>query len=175
MLAHLERAVRGVRRVVGLIGRSPALVSLAVAMRVSCAGAQATGPSLAPELRADAIVAQSTAFQLGGGAALSTGDYLWLGADVGFGVVTGRTLEPSASFDVTGRFHLDSDGDVHWAPYLVGGMTYRADRGARGALYLLIALGVHAPARAGIVPAVEAGLGGGVRVGIVLRRVSRRR
>jgi hypothetical protein len=175
MLAHVKRAVRGVRHVVGLIGRTAALVSLAVAMRVSSAGAQAAGPSLAPELRADAIVAQSTAWQLGGGAALQTGDYLWLGADVGLGVVTGRTLEPSASVDVTGRVHLDADGEAHWAPYLVGGLTYRADRGARGALYLLIALGVHAPARAGIVPAVEVGLGGGVRVGVVLRRVSRRR
>ncbi len=162
-------------RAVGPIGRATGLATLALAWRVSRADAQGTPPSITPEIRTDAIVARSTVFQVAAGAAIPTGDYLWVGADLGAGVVTGRAVEPSASLDVTGRLHLDSDGDTQWAPYLVGGMTYRADRGARGALYLLIALGVHAPARAGVVPALEVGLGGGVRAGIVLRRAARRR
>jgi hypothetical protein len=175
MLECARSVVRCFARVAGPVGRTVGLVSLACSLRVPRAAAQATTPSVAPEIRTDAIVARSTAFQLAAGAAIATGDYLWVGADLGVGVVTGRPLEPSASLDVTGRLHLDSDGDTQWAPYLVGGMTFRADRGARGALYLLIALGVHAPARAGIVPALEVGLGGGVRAGIVLRRATGRR
>jgi hypothetical protein len=151
------------------------MVGFVLALCVSRVDAQTATPSITPELRTDAVFARSTTFQLGGGAALQTGDYLWLGGDMGLGVVTGHTPEPSVSVQVTGRIHLDSDSEAHWAPYLVGGMTYQASRGAKGALYLLIALGMHAPARAGIVPAMEVGLGGGVRVGFVLRRARRRR
>jgi hypothetical protein len=139
-------------------------------MRASQLAAQETTASLAPEIRADALVARSPAYQLAAGAALPTGDYLWLGADLGAGIVAGPRLEPSARVDVTGRLWFDPNSETHWAPYLVGGMSYRADGGARGALYLLIAVGVHAPPSHGLVPALEVGLGGGVRVGIVIRR-----
>jgi hypothetical protein len=138
------------------------------------ASAQSADPTTQPELRADVIAARSTTLELAGGAAFPAGDDLLLGGDVGLGAVAGGGLgwRPGARLDVTGRLHLDRSTDTRWAPYLIAGTSYRVDTRARGALYLLAAVGVHAPATHGITSAIEAGLGGGVRVGVVLRRTT---
>jgi hypothetical protein len=157
----LGRAARGAS-----VARGAAV---ALFFLVHRAAAQAVTPIAEPELRTDVIAAHSTAFEAAGGVAFVTGDYLRLGGDLGLGVVTGggQRVRLGSRIDATGRFHLDSAA-THWGPYLVAGVSYRADARERGALYLLAALGVHAPATAGIVPAMEVGLGGGVRVGLVL-------
>jgi hypothetical protein len=138
--------------------------------------AQQSPSPMQPELRADAIVARATAVELGGGAVWPVGDYLRLGGDLAAGVVAraGAGGRLGARADAVGRFHFDQ-GAMRWAPYLVGGASYRADVRSRGALYLLVALGVEGPAARGVVPAVELGVGGGLRVGIALRRSARTR
>ena len=162
-------------RLVGHSGRSlriAQLAGLAASAWVRAAGAQGSAPVLQPEVRTDVIAARTTTVEVAGGAVYPAGDDLLMGADVGVGAVTGdgHGWRPAARLDVIGRLHLDPSTDMRWAPYLVGGASYRVDARARGALYLVAGLGVHAPATRGITPAIEASLGGGVRVGVVVRR-----
>jgi len=53
---------------------------------------------------------------------------------------------------------------------VAAGGSLRADERSHGRLYALAALGVEGPAAQHIRSALELGLGGGVRVGIALRR-----
>jgi hypothetical protein len=137
--------------------------------------AQRATRAVQPELRADIIVARATAGELAAGAVVPVGEYLRLGGDVGAGLVVGDRHGPRAGarLDAYGRFHLDPFGEARWAPYLVGGGSFRADARARGHLYLLTGLGVEGPTTGHVVPAFEIGLGGGVRIGVVLRRPAR--
>jgi hypothetical protein len=136
------------------------------------AWAQQSGSTIQPEIRVDLLAAHTTAGQLGAGAVGSAGEYLRVGGDLGAGVVGGdsRGVRLGARADVYGRFHLDPLAQSRWAPYLVAGGSFRADQRSRGQLYALAALGVEGPASHHVVPAFELGLGGGVRVGIALRR-----
>ena len=83
--------------------------------------------------------------------------------------VEGRT-------DLIARFSLDPFRQSRWAPYGGAGITgrYRTKLDGGSRAYLLVFLGLEGPlalgARSGIVPAVEVGLGGGARVGVILRR-----
>jgi hypothetical protein len=148
------------------------LLTLVVTPQIT---AQQSPSPMQPELRADAIVARATAVELGGGAVWPVGDHLRLGGDLAAGVVARAGGRLGARADAVGRFHFDQSGATRWAPYLVGGASYRADAQSRGALYLLVALGVEGPAARGVVPAVELGVGGGLRVGMALRRSMRTR
>ena len=150
------------RRVAGAVG-------LAVLASAATAGAQTSEAGVQPELRTDVIVGAATATEVAVGVAFPAGGYLRLAGDAGIGAVTGdgRSVRLGSRIDALGRFQLDP-GNRRWGPYLVGGVSYQADADRRGALYLLAAIGVHAAAGGGIVPAIEVGLGGGVRVGLVL-------
>ncbi len=132
---------------------------------------QQAGSDVQPELRVDLLAARSSAVQLAAGAVWPAGEYLRLGGDLGAGVA-GGTRGPffSTRADFYGRFHPDPRAESRWAPYLVGGGSFRADQRARGHLYALAAVGVEGPEHHAVVPAFELGLGGGVRAGIVLRR-----
>lgn len=123
-----------------------------------------------PELRADVIAARAAALELAAGVSLRMDDNLRLAADVGAGAVTGDGRGPrlGSRADLVGRFQ-PAARDVGWGPYLLGGLSYRADARSRGGLYLLAGVGVHAPAKGPIVPALEVALGGGVRGGVVMR------
>ena len=78
--------------------------------------------------------------------------------------------------DFVSRFSLDPFRQSRWAPYAGGGISgrYRSELDGGSRAYLLIFLGVEGPLplgeMAGWVPAFELGLGGGARVGIVLRQ-----
>jgi len=83
--------------------------------------------------------------------------------------VEGRT-------DFVSRFSLDPFRQSRWAPYAGVGISgrYRSELDGGSRAYLLIFLGVEGPLplgeMSGWVPAFELGLGGGARVGIVLRQ-----
>ena len=134
--------------------------------------AQQSGSTIQPETRIDLLAAHTTAGELGAGAVASAGEYLRVGGDLGAGVVggDGRGTRLGARADIYGRFHLDPLAQSRWAPYLVAGGSFRTDQRSRGQLYALGALGVEGPESHHVVPAFELGLGGGVRIGIALRR-----
>jgi hypothetical protein len=91
------------------------------------------------------------------------------GLGVGRHGLDGRT-------DFVTRFSSDPFRQNRWAPYGGAGLSGRyrptADGGSKA--YLLVFLGIEGPltygAAAGWVPAFEVGLGGGARVGFILRR-----
>jgi hypothetical protein len=125
------------------------------------------------EVRVDGIFARSSAVEAGYGVSVPMGIYMRTGLVAGVGA--GRHgIESRADF--VSRFSLDPFRQSRWSPYGGGGLSGRfrpaADGGANA--YLLVFLGVEGPLpegkMSGWVPAVEVGLGGGARVGLVLRR-----
>jgi hypothetical protein len=157
--------------------------SLAVAAVVAAMGSvrlpaqQASTSYVQPEVRSDLIVAHTAAIELAGGAVFPVGEYLRLGGDLGGGVAGGpeHSIRATGRADAYGRFHLDPFDQSRWALYLVGGGSYRFTAGARSQLYLLVGIGAEGPPTGGVVPAIEAGFGGGFRIGFALRRALKTR
>lgn len=151
-----------------------AFVSLGLAATLyGRANAQVVQQNFQSEFRLDAIFARSTAVEAAYGFTVPAGIYVRSGLVAGIGAgrhgVEGRS-------DLIARFSFDPFRQSRWAPYAGAGLSgrYRSrlDGGSRA--YLLVFLGVEGPLplgeRAGWVPALEVGLGGGGRVGIILRR-----
>ena len=126
----------------------------------------------APLARADVIVAAKPAAHLGAGVAWRTGTYLRSGLEGGIGAsedgISGR-------LDIVNRFHLDPFRESRWAPYAGGGLSTRFDDNAETRVYLLVLFGVDGPAKRGLSTSLEAGFGGGGRIGVVIRRASAER
>jgi hypothetical protein len=148
-----------------------------IACAIQCAlphwlGAQAFAfvPAVQGEWRADAISGPPAAVQLGAGLNVTAGYYLRVGVTAAGGIAwrDGRS-SGSARVDVTSRYLLDPFGELHWGLYGGAGASARLGEG-RTRAYLLIVAGIEGPASHGWRTAFEAGLGGGARLGIVLRR-----
>ena len=123
---------------------------------------------ITPEIRLDAIFASINAIHLGAGATVAAGNYVSAGIVAGAGVSTdGRR---SGRLDVIARFQLDPFRESRWAPYAGGGLTTRFDQRENAHTYLMIMLGIDGPVARGAAMAIEGALGGGGRVGIILRR-----
>jgi hypothetical protein len=125
------------------------------------------------EVRADAIDPRSTkdaTLQAGVGVNLPLGSYARLELD-GAGGVTRRAEEDhhSGRGDVIVRFLLDPFAESPWGLSIGGGMSALFAEGARTHAYLVVVADVEAPRVGGIVPALQVGLGGGLRVGLVAR------
>ena len=131
------------------------------------AEAQRGGPR--PLVRADASLARASAFQGALGLTLPLGTYVRVDAVAGAGVERSHgARRGSARGDVVGRFLLDPFRQSNWSGYAGAGVSaLRTDGDWRG--YLLAVVGVEGPGTHGLLPALELGLGGGTRVGIVLR------
>lgn len=148
------------------------LAAIAFAMPLGAQVVRDSAPAPRLEWRLDELVAHRAATQAGMGVMIPAGVYVRFGVVAAAGVVTGgaQPVGASARVDAVGRFLLDPLAEHAWGPYLAGGATYRADARDRGRAYLLAMVGVEGPRHGRIVPAIEAGIGGGVRVGVVLRR-----
>jgi hypothetical protein len=135
--------------------------------------AQIPQQPLQTEARLDGIFARTSGVEAGFGVSVPAGIYVRSGVVAGFGAgrhgAEGRT-------DFITRFSLDPFRQSRWAPYAGGGISgrYRTKLDGGSRAYLLILLGVEGPLAvgrtSGWVPAVELGLGGGVRLGLVVRR-----
>jgi hypothetical protein len=167
----VRRGATGSRR-----GGSAACVVLALAFAaparalVAQPGPEAR-PRLQPELRADFIAARAEAAHLGAGLAVPAGTYVRL-ALIG---AAGRAWTDGGSqvagrVDGLVRFVADPLRESRWAPYASGGVGALFDETERWRAVLVGALGLEGPASGGVAPAVEIGFGGGVRIGIALRR-----
>jgi hypothetical protein len=125
------------------------------------------------EVRIDGIFARSSAVEAGYGLSIPAGIYVRNGLIAALGAgrhgLEGRT-------DFVTRFSLDPFRQSRWAPYGGGGLSgrYRPTEDGGSRAYLLVFLGIEGSPpdgqSAGWVPAVEIGLGGGARVGFILRR-----
>ena len=120
-----------------------------------------------PLARADLIISDNSAAHVGVGITFSAGTYLRSGLEAGLGSsregISGR-------LDIVNRFHLDPFRESRWAPYAGGGLSARFDDDRKSRVYLLVIFGVDGPAKRGLSTSLEAGFGGGARVGVVIRR-----
>jgi len=138
---------------------------------------QANEPRAAPEVRADVIAGSRPAVQVGVGVQIPAGYYVRVGLDAAVGVRTdappagGSSGRVGGRLDLLTRFLLDPFRQSTYGLSVGGGLSLRAEPNDRVRPLLLVAADVEGRRRAnGIVPALQVGLGGGVRVGIVLRR-----
>jgi hypothetical protein len=129
-------------------------------------------PSIAIEGRVDAIISDLSAIQGGIGFTVPAGTYLRSGFDAAVGAsrdgISGR-------LDFVNRFHLDPFRQSKWAPYAGGGLSARFDDNRHERLYLLVFAGIDGPVKNGLTTSIEAGLGGGARIGMIIRRAAAER
>ena len=154
-------------------GTTLAAVALALLSWPCAAEAQLAEPLRPrPELRLD-LRPFDTA-ELGIGAAIPTTLYMRVGA-----LVSGGARRDGDSTRATGRFEgflripFDPLFERRWAPYVTigGALECTAERRCRPLVALHV--GLEGPrGTTGWTPAVEAGVGGGFRVAVVLRRAN---
>ena len=131
---------------------------------------------LAPELRADVIAGRQPAVQAGAGVQIPAGYYMRIGLVAAAGARIGRTDPFTSSrldgrFDVLARFLLDPFRQSAYGLSLGAGVSLRAEPNDRVRPLLLVAVDLEGRRSAvGWVPALQVGLGGGIRVGVALRR-----
>jgi hypothetical protein len=136
--------------------------------------AQAPSSRPTPEVRADLITGVSPAIQLGIGEQIPLGIYARLGAVGAIGarlddVGPGSRLD--GRVDLLGRFLFDPYRQNAWGVSLGGGLSARFEPAERVRPLLLLAIDVEGRRSArGVSPAIQLALGGGVRLGVVLRR-----
>lgn len=149
--------------------RSIGLACLALAIGGGSAAAQ-SAPPVQWEGRLDAFTGRAWAIHTGVGVTTPLGTYVRFGVVGGIGAgaggVSGRT-------DLIARFTFDPFRERRWAPYGVFGVSGRYGEGSGANLVLLA--GAEGPIARGWSPAVEAGFGGGVRIGVILRKAFPRR
>lgn len=148
---------------------------LALVLPSTACAQQQPGRSYFPplELRVDAIdvsSASSGTLQGGAGANVPLGYYVRLEL-VGAGGVTRRDSVNynSGRVDALARFLFDPFNDVPWGLSIGGGMSAIFEQGTTTREYLVVVVDLEAPHIASITPALQVGLGGGLRVGVVLR------
>ena len=149
---------------------------LLVLAHPATARAQASGERLTPEVRVDAIVAaHRTSLQAGGGVQIPLGYYGRIGVigAAGTDVVAGAR-GASGRLDVVGRFLLDPFRQSSWGLSVGAGLSLRARSGDLGRPYLVALIDLEGPrGNSGMAPALQVGVGGGVRIGAGVRWVPR--
>jgi hypothetical protein len=163
--------------------RAPSVTAVAVLLALAAPPASPAAAQAAPtgggasrrprlELRADAIAGRATHAQLGVGATGPLGNYVRVDAVAAAGTATrAGDTRFGARGDLLVRFLLDPFRQSRWGPYGGGGVSALHADGVGWSGYVVALVGLEGPPRGGFLPALELGLGGGTRVGVVLRRV----
>ena len=149
-----------------------AAAAAALALGARAAAAQGRGSlALQPSGRVDVLASRIRAVQAGVGLDARAGRYVRLGlvGAAGESWYAGRS-GLSARIEAVGRFVLDPEFATRWAPYITGGIGARYDRVGSWRGVLSAGIGLEGPNANGVVPFVEVGYGGGLRLGIGLRR-----
>jgi len=166
-------------------GTSLTSALLGLSLVTGVAQAQVPKPSVHPEARLDVILGHQPAVQVGAGVQVPMGYYVRVGLDAAIGVATNDREAPPGSpdsppgpldgrADLLVRFLLDPFRQSPWGLSLGGGLSARAEPGDHVRPRLLAAVDLEGRRSAhGVVPAFQVGVGGGVRVGVLLRRGSR--
>jgi len=172
-------------RPVSAVRRSSLAALLALPLMAPAAHAQLPKPSVHPEARLDVILGHQPAVQLGAGLQVPMGYYVRVGLDAAVGVATNDREAPLGSpdsppgpldgrADLLVRFLLDPFRQSPWGLSLGGGLSARAEPGDHVRPRLLAAVDLEGRrSRRGVVPAFQLGVGGGVRLGVILRRGDR--
>jgi len=131
---------------------------------------------LQPEVRADYIGSRAAAAHLGFGLNVPATAYVRLGIVAALGQAwSGGDATIAGRVDGLIRFVVDPLRESRWAPYAAGGIGGIYDGSEKWRGVLVGALGAEGPVTGHVVPAIEVGFGGGVRVGVAFRRAMRGR
>ncbi len=155
-----------------MVARVPLFALLVWTLAPSVARAQrATTGVLQWEARADATVSPRPAAHAGVGVNVRAGAYARVGVAYLAGAADVRDLGTRFSHraDVSVRFLLDPYAERRRGVYGGAGITARQDDGGDWDGRLLFVIGVEGDPTRRVIPSVELALGGGVRLGIVLR------
>jgi hypothetical protein len=151
-----------------------ALLSLLALAPIAHASAQQSSRSTVPplELRVDAIDVHSVergTLQGGVGVNAPLGYYARLELVAAVGATRRDSVsEGSGRVDAIVRFLLDPFAESAWGLSIGGGVSTLITQ-QRTRPYIVVALDLEAPRVGPVVPALQLGLGGGVRVGIAVR------
>jgi hypothetical protein len=135
-------------------------------------GAQLPRATVAPEVRLDVIGGRPSSVQAAVGVEIPAGAYVRVGLLAGAGATVGQDEASRAAgrVDVLARFLLDPFRQSRWGFSAGAGVSVRADPGESVSPMLLVALDLEGRrGRNGMTPALQIGLGGGVRGGVGLR------
>jgi hypothetical protein len=128
-------------------------------------------PRTVPELRLDATSARIPRLELSGGAVVPIGIYVRLALTAGAGMTKQDGLyQAAARGDAIARFELDPLKQHTHGAWIGGGVSLLGRNGPHVRAYLALVAALELKQRAGWVPSIEAGLGGGARVGLGFRR-----
>ncbi|MFL5581224.1 MAG: hypothetical protein ACJ8AO_12690, partial [Gemmatimonadaceae bacterium] len=125
------------------------------------------------EVRADGIfAAHEQVAQLGAGVSRALGSYARLTLVAAAGAADAEAaVHPAVRADGFVRITTDPFAEHARAPYVGAGVSARGRPDADPRVDLLVVLGVDGRPRGAWAPAFELGLGGGARVGLVLRHL----
>lgn len=145
---------------------------------VGCCALLVTGEALAQVptgsqggVRLDVITSRAPSLQAAASLNTTAGLYLRLESSVGGGVAwKGGRQYGAARIDGVARFTLDPFREAKHALYGLGGVSAMYDGFERWRPRLLVGFGIEGPVAHGRVAALELALGGGARIGLVLRR-----
>ena len=147
---------------------------LALTFIVGRASAQqlfAFTPRTQPELGVEAGVARYPSALVRGGVNIPLGYYVRAGATLGAGVRwRNESAKAQLRADLSARFLLDPFGEKIWGPYVGGGLTIRRDADTNPVTGVMLVLGVEGRRGKRSVPSVEAALGEGTRLAVIMRR-----
>jgi hypothetical protein len=148
-----------------------ALIALVVAPSLRAQGLPRPRPQA--EARVDYIGPNPAVVHAGVGVNVPAGTYLRVSL-VGAGGASwdeGRTAG-SARADVIGRFLFDPFRERRWGLSAGGGLSVRYDQGMgarRWRPLLALVVDLEMPRIGSVAPALQVGLGGGARVGLIIR------
>ena len=127
------------------------------------------------ELRGDAILGDGTAVQGGGGIVFPAGIYVRVNVDGAAGTrFRDGASHTSGRADLIARFLLDPFREMPIGLSLGGGVTVPYTDGDTGVQpYLTAVIDIEGRRHGRLTPALQIGLGGGARVGVVLRTSTR--
>lgn len=155
-----------------MTGRFPRVAAAAAVAMVLAAGRSGAQVAPRPELRADVLGAAPYSLQLGGGVSLGAGYYQRIELDAAAGALRrDGVMKGAGRVDALMRLLLDPFGQRRWALSLAGGVSARYEAGDKVRPYLAGLLDFEGPQTHGIRMAYQVGFGGGVRIGVVVRRV----
>jgi hypothetical protein len=140
-------------------------------------GAAGTASAQLPEIRLDAFAGREGGAQIAGGALFDAGLNVRLAMIGGAGVARrpGGAVVGVQRAEVVARFLLDPMRRSARGLYFAGGVGAVHTGGDDVRAVLVALVGVEGRPRGSVAPALEAGVGGGARLGVMLRRTRRDR
>jgi hypothetical protein len=132
-------------------------------------------PSAILEGRVTFVGADAQALVLGGGVSMGRAGYTRLIVLAGGGRAWRNSATRGAAYaDGAIRFFLDPYRNTRWGVYGVGGLSALYDGFSEWRGLITVGVGVELPSRTRSAWALEAGLGGGVRLSLALRQAPER-